>query len=418
MLKELKEKLDNLPENYAKDIDIVALKALCTVPETEEIVAHVKGLVEKLEAKYVNDDEIKNLVPKDEMTLEKLVELLEEKYATNIDFITLKAIMNLEDSKEKEKTVKIYLNKINPEDEDIKKYLNSKKVKNPYMVFVKGGFYKAMDYYPLDLYVSKYQVTQENWEKLMGKNPSTFIGERKPVENITWWEALEFCNKLSEKEGLSPIYKIENNDLKIIHLDGEEVFPYLADFSKTEGYRLPTEYEWEWFASGGEEAIKNDTFDTKYAGSNTKDVVAWNSLNAKSQTHDVGLKKMNELGLYDCSGNVFEWCYDTTGHYEGADKFSQALLALDKDREKPEIKYFDYDSTIKERVIKGGSWSSIEDFSLFSGKSYNDYCEVLYGRGAISTERHIQTGNWLMGVPKTYEGTIGLRVVRTANPVI
>lgn len=130
MLTELKRNLELLSieyEKYEKDVDIIALKALCTIPETEEIVAYAKKLVEKLEAKYTDDAEIKNLIPKDEMTLEKLVESLEEKYATNIDFIVLKAMMNLEASKMREKAIVIYLNKINSEDEDIKNILKINK---------------------------------------------------------------------------------------------------------------------------------------------------------------------------------------------------------------------------------------------------------------------------------------------------
>ena len=100
-----------------------------------------------------------------------------------------------------------------------------------------------------DLLVSKYQTTQIRWKEIMGTEPSCFKGDRLPVESITWIEALEYCNKLSESYGLNPVYKIENNKLvAVIHNDGEEVYPDEADFSKTEGYRLPTEVEWEWFA--------------------------------------------------------------------------------------------------------------------------------------------------------------------------
>ena len=147
----------------------------------------------------------------------------------------------------------------------------------------------------------------------MGTDPSKYKGDKRPVEQITWIEALEYCNKLSEYYGLQPVYKIENNKLvAVIHNDGEEVYPDLADFSKTEGYRLPTELEWEWFARGGEIAIQDGTFDFKYSGSNDIEEVAWYRGNSEKESHIVGTKKPNQLGLYDCNGNVSEWCYDTS----------------------------------------------------------------------------------------------------------
>lgn len=184
------------------------------------------------------------------------------------------------------------------------------------MVFVQGGRYTPSFFNEErgvhDLFVSKYQTTQIRWREMMGSDPSKFKGDRRPVESISWIEALEYCNKLSEHYGLQPIYKIKNNKLvAVIHNDGEEVYPDLADFSKTEGYRLPTELEWEWFARGGEIAIQDGTFDFKYSGSNNIDEVAWYDENSGRQTHTVGAKKPNQLGLYDCSGNVYEWCYDT-----------------------------------------------------------------------------------------------------------
>lgn len=419
MLKELKEKLDNLPENYAKDIDIVALKALCTVPETEEIVAHVKELVEKLEAKYVNDDEIKNLIPKDEMTLEKLVGLLEGKYSTNIDFITLKAMMNLEDSIEKERAVKTYLKKINTEDEDIKKYFENKRKanKNLDMVFVKGGEYRpsfineSIEKRVFNINVCRYLTTQDSYEKIMGKNPSNFKNTKNPVENVSWWDALEYCNRLSEKEYLEPVYNIdENGDLKINQLDGEVVYPDLADFEKTEGYRLPTELEWEWFARGGQKAIHDETFDKKYAGSNNIDDVAWHQGNSNNTTQIVGTKAPNSLNIFDCSGNIWEWCFDT-GRQGG---FTASALATfmsggvgrnhypQKKLDSMENLYI-YEKDKNSRIVCGGSYTS-KTFDNSDG--YWNYCEVGYrGRETVNAYK-----------PDNY--ICGFRVVKTANPVI
>ena len=196
----------------------------------------------------------------------------------------------------------------------------SKKVKhiNKDMIFVQGGKYtpsfskEEQEVGNLEVY--KYQITQDIWEEIMGYNNSELKGSRLPVTNITWWEALEYCNKLSEKYGLQPVYIIEGEhwkELKIQQLDGEISNPNIADFGKTEGFRLPTNIEWEWFARGGEIAIQDGTFDTEYAGSNNIDKVAWYDGNSNNKVHNVGTKKSNELGLYDCSGNVGEMCYDT-----------------------------------------------------------------------------------------------------------
>lgn len=184
------------------------------------------------------------------------------------------------------------------------------------MVYVQGGKYTP-SFFPeerevMDLEVCKYQTTQDMWVEIMGDNPSEQKGGRLPVTNISWWDALEYCNKLSEKYGLQPVYVLEKSrSLKINQLDGEIVYPDRADFRKTEGFRLPTELEWEWFARGGEVAIQDGTFDTAYAGSNNVDEVAWWGGNCRNTIHNVGQKKPNELGLYDCSGNVSECCYDT-----------------------------------------------------------------------------------------------------------
>ena len=188
---------------------------------------------------------------------------------------------------------------------------------NDNMIFVEKGEYKPSfsreKKEVCNLFVNKYQVTQDEWKKHMETDPSNFKGEKRPIENITWIDSLKFCNKLSENYGFQPVYKIENGRLiRIIYTTGEEVLPFEADFSKTEGYRLPTEVEWEWFSKGGREAIENENFNLKYSGSENIEEVAWYFENSNGQTHTVGIKKSNELGLYDCTGNVWEWCYDTT----------------------------------------------------------------------------------------------------------
>ncbi len=131
-------------------------------------------------------------------------------------------------------------------------------------------------------YMGKYQVTQELWESVMGNNPSRFKGEKRPVENVSWYDAKDFIEKLNEKTG--------------------------------KNFRLPSEAEWEYAGRGGK---YSQGF--TYTGSDKLSQVGWYYGNSNNETHEVGLLLSNELGLYDMSGNVFEWCEDDDhDNYEGA----------------------------------------------------------------------------------------------------
>ena len=377
MQNELKEKLQNLSEKFNTDLDVISLKALCSVPENEEILFAITGTLNRLIEKYPDDEEILGLLPKKEkISLENLIEVLQETYPSNVEVFTIKALSTFPEEELREKAIAQSLERlleVNSNDENIMEYLEIEDViskeQNPDMVFVEGASYVKEEIYIIDLYVNKYQATQDEWEKYMKTNPSEFKGGRRPVESITWIGALEFCNKMSEKYGLQPAYKIENDKLvKIIYKDGKEEYPSLADFSKVEGYRLPTELEWEWFARGGKPALKNKTFDTAFAGSDDMEEVAWCGYNSERKTHTVGLKKPNDLGLYDCTGNVWEWCYGTS---------SAGYISKDKT--------YIYDESENNRILKGGCYLNEEGWCAIDRSSKNSSAKQCYGFRVVRT---------------------------------
>ena len=241
------------------------------------------------------------------------------------------------------------------------KEIELKNFEDEYMIKVKGGKYIPSFANELkevfDIEVCKYLTTQKMWLEVMENNPSGFKGDNRPVETVSWWEVLEYCNRLSEKYGLEPVYELSKSSegtLMIKELEGKIVSPDKANFKNTEGFRLPTEVEWEWFASGGQKAIEQGTFNYIYSGSNNIDEVAWYYENVRkfdvASTKDVGLKNSNQLGLYDCSGNVWEWCYDTIEFDENGDykNIRNGNLYM--------YEAFDLSNTY--RRMKGGSWGN------------------------------------------------------------
>jgi formylglycine-generating enzyme required for sulfatase activity len=151
-------------------------------------------------------------------------------------------------------------------------------------------------------YIGKYEVTQSQWEAVMGDNPSYFknSGKYAPVENVSWDNCHEFCRKIGG------------------------------------GLRLPTEAEWEFAARGGNKSKR-----VIYSGGDNLDQCAWYAINSRNSTHPVGEKKANELGLYDMSGNVWEWCFDWYGDYPSGSIIDPTGV-----------------SSGSRRVYRGGSWNS------------------------------------------------------------
>ena len=195
------------------------------------------------------------------------------------------------------------------------------------MVYVSGGTFimggdESSDQTPThsvtlsSYYICKYEVTQALWRAVMGSNPSKFKGDNLPVEQVSWNDCQTFINRLNSYTGRN--------------------------------FRLPTEAEWEFAARGG-----NYSRHYKYSGSNYISDVAWFCDNSGNRTHPVGTKQANELGLYDMSGNVWEWCSDWYGSYSSYSQSNPTGATSGFGR-----------------VERGGNWCGLARYCCSSHRSY------------------------------------------------
>ena len=184
--------------------------------------------------------------------------------------------------------------------------------------------------------IGVHPVTVVLWQSVMGANFSRplRIDQWPPVEQVSWFDCIAFCNALSEQEGLNPAYVIHEGEVG-------------CDF-ESEGYRLPTEAEWEYAARAREHLV--------YAGSNEIDIVAWHLGNSENTAQPVGEKSPNAFGLYDMSGNVSEWCWD---RYEEAYARSSGYKPMGP-------------ATGDFRVFRGGSWRGDSHYNRLSFRDFGE----------------------------------------------
>lgn len=183
-------------------------------------------------------------------------------------------------------------------------------------------------------WVGRYEVTQKEYRDVIGTNPSNFKGDRLPVDSVSWYDAVEFCNRLSRKYNLSPYYKIDRTGTDSNNLNPQDTMKYIVTILGGNGFRLLTESEWEYACRAGTT--------TPYSYGGSLDGAIANFAGAgKNSTTPAGSFKPNGYGLYDMHGNAWEWCWDWYGPYAGAVKDPGGAVSGSF------------------RILRGGSWNNL-----------------------------------------------------------